>query len=117
MSKSVLESQFKNLWNSQFPELPCKQEVSDIIPQRKFKFDFAWIDSKVAVEINGQIWQPGGHSSGNGLIRDYEKLNLAQAEGWIVFQLSKEMITTKWITIIVNTIKSRKICQSNKSKK
>lgn len=29
----------------------------------------------LAVEVNGGIWQKGGHNTGAGLLRDYEKAN------------------------------------------
>lgn len=51
-------------------------------PPRKFRADWAWPLEKVIVEQNGGIWRKGGHSSGRGLLRDYEKLNLAQVLGW-----------------------------------
>ena len=111
MSKSKLESKFKTLWSVYFPELIYQEEHTGIIPNRKFRVDFAWINSKVIVEINGQTWQKGGHSSGKGLYRDYEKLNLAQANGWVVFQLSSEMITYPWLGIVAKTITERQPLQ------
>lgn len=58
--------------------------------QRKFRFDFAYPNKKLAIEISGNIWHRGGHSSGKGLIRDAEKNNLAILEGWRV------LIYTEW---------------------
>jgi len=83
-AQSNLEIEFE--FNARAIKLPAWECQYHGIPGRKFAFDFAWPDKKVAVEINGQIWCKGGHSSGVGLIRDYEKLNLAQANGWRVFQ-------------------------------
>ena len=56
-----------------------------LIPKRKFRFDRVHKESKVAIEINGQTWRKGGHSSGKGLQRDYEKNNLAIVQGYQVF--------------------------------
>ena len=52
------------------------------IKGRKFRFDFAWIERKLLVEINGGTYTVGAHSTGKGIARDYEKSNLAQLQGW-----------------------------------
>jgi very-short-patch-repair endonuclease len=71
-------------WDLPEPEQECR-----CIPKRRFRFDFAWPAAKVAVEIQGGIWSPDmAHGRGWGIQRDYTKLNLAQAHGWIVLQLS-----------------------------
>ncbi len=102
---SSLECKFETLWIELYPDIDLETEVR-LIPKRKFRFDYVHFDSKVAIEINGQIWHQGGHSSGTGLQRDYEKLNLAQSSGYKVFQLSKEMINSEWLTLIGDTIKN-----------
>lgn len=56
------------------------------IPGRKFRFDFAWEKERLLVEINGGTYTVGAHSTGTGLARDYEKLNLAQLAGWRCLQ-------------------------------
>jgi len=103
---SKLEEQFVALWEYHFPDIDLHSEVC-LIPGRKFRFDFVHHPTKVAIEINGQIWRKGGHSSGSGLIRDYTKLNLAAFEGWQVLQLSSEHLTEEWIKKIGNYIINR----------
>lgn len=100
---SNLENQFESLWTYLFPDIDLNTEVT-LIPKRRFRFDYVHEPSKVAIEINGQIWHKGGHSSGKGLQRDYEKLNLAQSLGYKVFQLSGNMINEEWLNIIATTI-------------
>lgn len=106
MGISSLEFQFDILWDELYPDIDLETEVK-LIPYRRFKFDYANIPAKVAIEINGQIWHQGGHSTGKSLMRDYEKLNLAQHYGYCVFQLSREMITESWLNVIAQTIRSR----------
>lgn len=55
-------------------------------PKRMWRFDIAWPDVKVAVEIDGGVWIGGRHSGGIGQIRDNEKINTAQSMGWRVFR-------------------------------
>ena len=106
MSISSLEFEFDLLWEELCPDLDLETEVR-LIPKRRFKFDYVNFSAKVAIEINGQIWHIGGHTTGKSLMRDYEKLNLAQHHGYCVFQLSKEMITESWLKMIGDTIRSR----------
>lgn len=61
-------------------------------PDRKWRFDFANSDSKIAVEVNGGQWAKSGHSTGRGLQRDAEKLNAAQGMGWKVYVLTTSML-------------------------
>jgi hypothetical protein len=64
------------------------------IKGRMFRFDFAWTEPnhRLLVEVQGGIWQKSGHTSGRGVTRDMEKLNLAQLAGWRVMQFSRGMI-------------------------
>ena len=62
------------------------------IPGRLFRLDFAWPDYRVGVEVQGQIWSKGGHSSGTGIIRDCEKRNLGKLEGWTVLEVVEPQI-------------------------
>lgn len=55
-------------------------------PTRRWRFDWAWRDARVALEINGGVWTKGRHTRGAGYLRDLEKLNAAQLAGWIVLQ-------------------------------
>jgi hypothetical protein len=78
------------------------------IPGRKFRFDFAWPEQMVAVEINGGIFKAqSGHRSISGLERDYNKANLAQLHGWAYFQLSPRMIEPATVEAIIDFIKAR----------
>lgn len=109
LDMSKLEIHFAMLWHDKFGKdssLDLEQEKM-IVPYRKLRVDFVHVKAKVAIECNGQIWHKGGHSSGKALLRDYEKCNLAQAEGFIIFQLAPEMINDKWLNIIYGVIKDR----------
>lgn len=72
-------------------------------PERKWRFDFAWPDLKVAVEVHGGIWMTGrsGHASGTGRARDAEKLNEATIHGWSLLEVTSNHIANgravEWI--------------------
>jgi very-short-patch-repair endonuclease len=59
-------------------------------PERKWRFDFAFPDELVAVELDGGIFAAengqvaGKHARGAGRLKDYEKRNAAAELGWFV---------------------------------
>jgi very-short-patch-repair endonuclease len=59
---------------------------------RKWRFDFAFPDSLVAVEIEGGTWIAGRHSRGAAFAKDCEKYNAACHGGWRVFRYTTEMV-------------------------
>jgi len=69
-------------------------------PQRRWRFDFAWPNHKVAVEIEGGSWVRGGHNRGVGYQKDCEKYNAATAMGWRVFRLTGHMINAQSLALI-----------------
>lgn len=58
-----------------------KREVR-IIPGRKFRHDLCWDSIKLVVEVQGGTFTVGAHSTGTGIDRDCEKLNLTTINGW-----------------------------------
>lgn len=101
---SPLETKFINLWNNLYPDTLLSKEVK-LIPKRQYRFDFAHPFSKVAIEINGGNWVRGRHTRAGALNKEYEKLNLVQIEGYQVFILDGNMITSKWLAKIYEAIK------------
>ncbi len=87
---SKLEAKFMQLWQIiNGPELlhndDTKFRFSD---ERKWRFDFYHITTKVAIEIQGN----GRHQKYTGYRQDREKVNEAQRLGWTVFELTGDQI-------------------------
>lgn len=61
-------------------------------PTRKWRFDFAWIELKIAVEINGGIFMGGGHNRGGYMEMTYEKINEATKLGWQVYTFGPKSV-------------------------
>jgi len=59
---------------------------------RRWKFDFAHIDSKTAIEIEGGVFSKGRHTRGTGFINDMEKYNKAVELGWVVLRYTPQQI-------------------------
>jgi very-short-patch-repair endonuclease len=55
-------------------------------PVRKWRFDVAFPDAKLAVEIDGGAWSKGRHVRGKGFIEDQRKTNAAAILGWRVLR-------------------------------
>jgi very-short-patch-repair endonuclease len=103
---SDLEAQFAMFWVASYPELDLYTEHQ--FSKRKFRFDFCCPVSKVAIEIQGGTWIEGGHSTGKGINKDYEKLNLAQMLGWQVFQLTADTcLDNETLRCIAKVIRDR----------
>ena len=72
-----------------FPE-PTPEHRFD--PSRRWRFDYAWLPQKLAVEVDGGTFIGGRHSTGAGYRRDCEKLNAAAVAGWRVLRFTPEML-------------------------
>lgn len=62
-------------------------------PKRKWRFDFAFPEQKVAIEIEGGTFAKSRHTTGTGYEKDCEKYNTAILNGWRVFRFTGRMIT------------------------
>ena len=61
-------------------------------PPRRWRFDFAIPDLKIAIECEGGTWTNGRHTRGAGFERDCEKYNQAAIDGWRVLRFTGRMI-------------------------
>lgn len=62
--------------------------------KRKWRFDLAWPEYKIAIEIEGGIWTQGRHTRGKGYLSDMEKYNAAALQGWRVLRATPDMVKT-----------------------
>lgn len=73
-----------------YAKLPAPEAEHQFHPTRKWRFDWAWPELKVAVEYQGGTFQDRrtGHSTVKGLSNDYEKLTEAALLGWRVILIT-----------------------------
>lgn len=72
--------------------LPDPEREFRFSPPRRWRFDFAWPDLRVAVEIEGGIFSGGRHTRGKGFESDCEKYNAAASDGWRVLRFTTGMV-------------------------
>lgn len=80
------------LYKLQLCGLPQPEREFLFHRKRKWRFDFAWPDLLIAIEVEGGIWTGGRHVRGEGYEADCEKYNSAQMEGWMVLRFTPGML-------------------------
>lgn len=84
-------------WNCQYK----------FLQDRKFAIDFAMIDKKLAIEIEGGTWINGGHNRGKIFESNCEKYNELSKRGWTLFRFTTGMVTSgKAILFVQDFLKS-----------
>lgn len=59
---------------------------------RKWRFDYAYPEKKIAMEVEGGVFTGGRHTFGGGFEKDAEKYNSAALMGWLVLRFTPAMI-------------------------
>lgn len=102
---STLETKFALYWKAvNGMNLTCEHQFAK---PRRWRFDFAHIESKTAIEIEGGTWMKGAHTRGKHYRSDCEKYNTATRDGWAVLRLTGEMISVVECEQIKNFILRR----------
>ena len=83
--KSEIEESFA-LW-LRVEGMPQGTREHRFHPTRKWRFDWAWPERKVAVEIEGLTPQGGRHQTIKGFLGDAEKYEAALRLGWRVYRV------------------------------
>lgn len=61
---------------------------------RRWRFDYAWPEHKIALEIEGGVFTRGRHTRPSGFLKDMEKYNRAAQLGYRVFRCTPNSIHT-----------------------
>ena len=57
---------------------------------RRWRFDYAWPDHMIALEVEGGAFVRGRHNRGAGFRKDIEKYNAATLLGWRVLRIIRD---------------------------
>ena len=84
-------------WVTEYP-------FGGIACDREWRFDFAWVRERVALEVMGGLHHKGrrSHGSAEQSYRDYQKAAEAQVCGWTVIHATPEMIRDGEATRLVS---------------
>lgn len=61
---------------------------------KDWRFDFAWPELMLAVEVEGGGWIKGRHNTGTGFLEDLKKYGAAQRLGWTIYRTAGELIAS-----------------------
>lgn len=70
---------------------------------RKWRFDYANEEFKIAIEQEGGVWSGGRHTRGKGYINDMEKYNTAALHGWTLIRRTPDQMKTQETIQLIKT--------------
>lgn len=91
---SALEASFDTWLRRLAPDVPPPTPEYRFAPPRRWRFDRAWPERRVAVELEGGVWSGGRHTRPAGYEADMDKYNCATVEGWKVLRFSAKALDT-----------------------
>jgi hypothetical protein len=105
------EADFLTQWRAYAPAFPLSTDRASLIlpfagSGRQFRADFVNTSAKVAIEVQGGVWSGGKHGRATGINTDMQKLAIAQANGWAMFQVPVGE-SGKFLPLILRTIVAR----------
>lgn len=86
-------------------KLPIPETEYKFCDSRRWRFDYAFVKYKVAVEQEGGVWSRGRHTRGTGFIKDMEKYNKATLLGWRVLRYTPQQILDEAINDLREILK------------
>jgi hypothetical protein len=96
-------------WQLKAAKLPLPVPEYRFDSKRKWRFDFAWPDQRLALEVEGGIWTGGRHGRGKGFQEDCEKYNAATVAGWRVLRVTGGQVASgqalAWVEAALTTSK------------
>lgn len=116
MKQSNLEKRFELLWNDLVRQREDVDEARMKLDtefqfakhlKRKFRFDFCHHASRVAIEIQGGVFNRGAHVRPEGYRNDCEKALIARELMWATVALTSDMITEEFVGRVIDLCLSR----------
>lgn len=102
---AVPVSRFERLLRSVGLPAPVREHRFHAI--RRWRFDYAWLAEKVALEVEGGVWTGGRHTRGAGFLGDMEKYNAATIAGWRVVRVTpSKLCASATIGMLESLLKS-----------
>jgi len=74
--------------------LPRPEREWKFDAKRRWRFDYAWPEKMVALEVEGGVWTEGRHTRGAGFVKDMEKYNRAAVLGWRLLRVTPDKLVS-----------------------
>lgn len=74
------------------PSIPSPVEEFKFHPSRKWRIDLCWPDQKLALEIEGGVFDNGRHVRPTGFIKDMEKYNALSILGYSLLRFTPQQM-------------------------
>jgi hypothetical protein len=72
-----------------------------VCPERRFRYDYAWPEHHLALEVEGGVFSRQAHGSISGILRDIEKYNLGAVNGYRILRvLPRDLPTSATMDLI-----------------
>jgi len=73
--------------------------------ERKWRWDLAYPDHRLAIEVQGALFSGGRHTRGAALLKEYEKYNYAARLGWrILFVIPRDLCLMETVRLIHDSL-------------
>lgn len=104
-SRTDLAGMFLGFWQlSHGRDFPAPVREHRFHPTRRWRFDVAFPQIKLAIELHGGVWIGGGHNRGKHQQGDFDKINEAQILGWVVLQFGTSHLSKSQIADTLHTV-------------
>lgn len=72
---------------------------------RLWRFDYAFPQQSVAVEVDGGLFVQGAHNRGARILKTHAKLNCAASMGWrILYTIPQNLCTEEFLTVLESAL-------------
>ena len=75
--------------------------VADGKPVRRWRFDCAWPDRLLALEIDGGLFGGGRHGGQRSVVRDVEKRAVAACLGWRIVPVTPSQVRSGQAVVLL----------------
>jgi hypothetical protein len=80
------------LFQCKVAKLPTPTTELTFAPPRRWRFDVAWPEHRLAVEVEGAVYRNGRHTRGSGFTADCVKYAEATIRGWRVIRATSGQV-------------------------
>jgi hypothetical protein len=78
-------------------------------PKRKWRYDYAWPNHRLLIDIDGGTYSSGAHARGGGIENDREKDAAAVVAGWRVLRVTAKQVKAQRAVAWVEEILAREV--------